>query len=167
MCIRDSLQLPMLKVAIADKELFTKKEHPARQLLDTLGQIGLRLPADFGAENPLFGKLEKFIKELVDGFQEKMEIFDKVRAELEEIISEQDAFVAQEMEASSKELELSERLALAKVSAEDEIKKRVRGNSDIPRPIVRFLALQWIKYLVVVGARDGKESEGWKQSLQT
>ena len=161
------LQLPMLKVAIADKELFTKKEHPARQLLDTLGQIGLRLPPDFGAENPLFGKLEKFIKELVDGFQEKMEIFDKVRAELEEIISEQDAFVAQEMEASSKELELSERLSLAKVSAEDEIKKRVGGHMEIPRPIVRFLALQWIKYLVVVGARDGREAESWKQALQT
>jgi hypothetical protein len=161
------LQLPMLKVAIADKELFTKKEHPARQLLDTLGQIGLRLPHDFGADNALFGKLEKFVKELVEGFQEKMEIFDKVRAELEEIIAEQDAFVAQEMESSSKELELSERLALAKVSAEDEIKKRVGGRTDIPRPIVRFLALQWIKYLVVVGARDGRESESWKQSLQT
>jgi len=41
------LQLPMLKVALADKELFTKKGHPARRLLDALGQIGMRLPADF------------------------------------------------------------------------------------------------------------------------
>jgi hypothetical protein len=161
------LQLPMLKVAIADKELFTEKTHPARQLLDVLGQIGLRLPADFGPDNPLFGKLERFIKELVDGFQEKMEIFDKVRAELEEIIAEQDAFVSQEMESSSRELELSERLAVAKVAAEDEIKKRVAGNTTLPRPIVRFLALQWIKYLVVVGAREGKDSEGWKQALAT
>jgi hypothetical protein len=161
------LQLPMLKVAIADKELFTKKEHPARQLLDVLGQIGLRLPQDFGPENPLFGKLEKFIKELVDGFQEKMEIFDKVRAELEEIIAEQEAFVAQQMESSSKELELSERLSLAKVAAEDEIKKRVAGNTSLPRPIVRFLALQWIKYLVVVGARESTQGEGWKAALQT
>jgi hypothetical protein len=161
------LQLPMLKVAIADKELFTEKTHPARQLLDVLGQIGLRLPSDFGPDNPLFGKLERFIKELVDGFQEKMEIFDKVRAELEEIIGEQDAYVAQQMESTSKELELSERLALAKVNAEDEIKKRVGGAKDLPRPIVRFLALQWIKYLVVVGAREGKEGEGWKQALQT
>src|SRR5260221_633767 len=66
------LQLPMLKVAIADKELFSSKTHPARQLLDVLGQIGVRLPADFGAENPLFPRLEKFIRELVDGFQVKM-----------------------------------------------------------------------------------------------
>src|SRR4029079_17327266 len=41
------LQIPMLKVAIADKTFFSRKTHPARQLLDTLGDISLRLPADF------------------------------------------------------------------------------------------------------------------------
>lgn len=161
------LQLPMLKVAIADKELFSSKEHPARQLLDTLGRIGLRLPPDFGAESPLFARLEKFIRELVDGFQEKMEIFDKVRAELEAIIAEDDARVASSMKDSEKELQQGERLAMAKVSAEDEIRKRVGGAAHLPRPIVRFLALQWIKYLVVVGARDGKESESWKSAVET
>ena len=161
------LQLPMLKVAIADKELFSSKEHPARQLLDTLGRIGLRLPPDFGPENPLFARLETFVRELVDGFQEKMEIFDKVRAELEGIIAEEDARVASTMKDSEKELAQGERLALAKVSAEDEIRKRVGGAAHLPRPIVRFLALQWIKYLVVVGARDGKESDGWKSAVET
>src|SRR5439155_27188774 len=98
------LQLPMLKVAIADKELFTKKEHPARQLLDTLGRIGLRLPADFDDGHPLFARLEAFIQELVDGFQEKMEIFDTVRTQLEAILAEDDARVAKEMEAAQTQL---------------------------------------------------------------
>jgi hypothetical protein len=161
------LQLPMLKVAIADKDLFTAKTHPARQLLDTLGQVGLRLPADFGAEHPLFAKLEAFIKELVDGFQEKMEIFDTVRAELQKLIDESDATVAKSMEATEKEMEKGERLALAKVAAEEEIRKRVGGQMQIPRPIVRFLALQWIKYLVITYARDGKDSETWKGAVST
>jgi hypothetical protein len=161
------LQLPMLKVAIADKDLFSGKNHPARQLLDTLGQVGLRLPADFGSEHPLFAKLEAFIKELVDGFQEKMEIFDTVRAELQKLIDESDATVAKSMEATEKEMEKGERLALAKVAAEEEIRKRVGGQMQIPRPIVRFLALQWIKYLVITYARDGKDSESWKGAVST
>src|SRR5882672_1229980 len=37
------MQIPMLKVAIADKAFFSKKTHPARQLLDTLGDIAVRL----------------------------------------------------------------------------------------------------------------------------
>jgi hypothetical protein len=136
-------------------------------LLDTLGQVGLRLPADFGSEHPLFAKLEAFIKELVDGFQEKMEIFDTVRAELQKLIDESDATVAKSMEATEKEMEKGERLALAKVAAEEEIRKRVGGQMQIPRPIVRFLALQWIKYLVITYARDGKDSESWKGAVST
>jgi len=49
------MQIPMLKVAIADKEFFSKKTHPARRLLDTLGEISSRLPADFNVSNPLYG----------------------------------------------------------------------------------------------------------------
>ena len=161
------LQLPILKVAIADKELFSEHSHPARQLLDTLGKIGLRLPADFGPEHPTFPKLEAYLKELVEGFQEKMEIFDKVRGDLEAMIVENDQKVAKEMESAEKELEQGEKLALAKVAAEDEIKKRVAGASHLPRPIVRFLALQWIKYLVITHAKNGKDSDQWKAAVTT
>jgi hypothetical protein len=160
------LQLPMLKVAIADKELFTKKTHPARQLLDVLGQIGLRLPTDFDASSPLFARLEAFIQELVDGFQEKMEIFDTVRAQLEAIIAEDDQRVAGEMQATERQLQQSENLAVAKAVAQDEIRARVQA-ANPPRSVVEFLARQWIKYLVIVHARDGKDSEAWKSALAT
>ena len=162
------LQLPMLKVAIADKDLFTKKGHPARQLLDTVGQIGLRLPADFDAESALFHKLESFIQELVDGFQEKMEIFDTVRARLEEIIDEYDAGVALEMRDSQKQLEQVESLAVAKSAAQEAIAARLQSaTATTPRPIVEFLAQQWIKYLLIVHAREGPESAAWKGALET
>ena len=162
------LQLPMLKVAIADKDLFTKKGHPARQLLDTLGQIGLRLPADFDAESALFHKLESFMQELVDGFQEKMEIFDTVRERLEEIIAEYDAGVAVEMQSSQKQLEQVESLAIAKAAAQEAIAARLRSaTATTPRPIVEFLAQQWIKYLLIVHAREGPESDAWKGALET
>ncbi|MGH6631600.1 MAG: DUF1631 family protein, partial [Burkholderiales bacterium] len=61
------MQIPMLKVAIADKALFSEKSHPARRLLDTLGELSLRLPADFNASSPLFGRLEVIIQELING----------------------------------------------------------------------------------------------------
>ena len=87
-----------------------------------------------------------------------MEIFDTVRAELQKLIDESDATVAKSMEATEKEMEKRERLALAKVAAEERSVARGRPDAD-PRPIVRFLALQWIKYLVITYARDGKDSE--------
>ena len=162
------LQLPMLKVAIADKDLFTNKAHPARQLLDVLGQIGMRLPPEFDDHTPLFARLEAFIQELVEGFREKLEIFDKVRGELEAIISEDDQRVAREMQATEKQLRQSESLAVAKAVAQGEIRKRVvAAAKPPPRAVVQFLAQQWIKYLVIVHARDGPESAPWKTALES
>ena len=160
------LQLPMLKVALADKELFTKKTHPARKLIDALGQIGMRLPADFDETSPLFGRLERFIQLLVESFQEKVEVFDEVRAELEEIIAEYDHKVVEEMEASAEQLRRSEGLAVAKAAAQEEIAARVHGK-DVPAAVTEFLAKHWIKYPLIMYARHGKDSDAWKESLVT
>ena len=159
------LQLPMLKVALKDKDLFTKKEHPARKLLDTLGQIGYRLPADFDESAPLFKRLEGMVQRIVDGFQESTEIFDTVRGELEEIIAEYDAKIAEEMKKEQARLERAEKLALAKSVAEHEISKRVEGKGA-PKPVVDFLVQQWIKYLIILYARGG-ETEEFKAALET
>ena len=161
------LQLPMLKVALADKDLFTKKTHPARRLLDALGQIGYRLPADFDDASPLFAKLEGYIQEIVDGFQDDVEIFDTVRERLEEIIVEYDHRIVEETEAAAKSLKQAEDLAIAKAAAQEEIVARVEKAPHAPRVIVEFFVQHWIKYMLIVYARDGKDSEGWKTALDT
>ena len=161
------LQLPMLKVALADKDLFTKKTHPARKLLDTLGQIGYRLPPDFDDTAPLFAKLEGFIEEIVEGFQDNTEIFETVREKLEEIIVEFDHRQNEETEKARIAAEQAEALALAKAAAQDEIVARVEKAPHSPRVIVEFFVQHWIKYMLIVHARDGKDSEGWKAALDT
>jgi len=153
------LQIPMLKVAIADKQLFSKKTHPARQLLDTLGQIALRLPPNFDASNPIFEPLEKFIEELVEKFQEKLEVFDEVRAQLEGLLAEDDKRVAADMEQSSKQLQQAERLSLATAAAQEAIASRAAQAPGAPKVVIEFLAQHWIKYLVITHAKDGGESE--------
>src|SRR5258708_39790175 len=83
------MQIPMLKVAIADKAFFSKKNHPARRLLDTLGEISSRLPGDFNASNPLFERLEVIIQELMNDFQDNIDIFDTVRERLAILLDEE------------------------------------------------------------------------------
>ena len=77
------LQIPMLKVAILDKNFFSKKTHPARQLLDVLGEIAVGLNAEFDQASPLYKHIDKVVQRLVDGFQDSMDIFDPLREELE------------------------------------------------------------------------------------
>jgi len=160
------IQIPMLKVAIADKEFFSKKTHPARQLLDTLGEIAVRLPADFNSSNPLFGRLEAIIQELMDGFQESMEIFDTVRQKLQTLIAEEDQRADQETRSVAKRIEEKESLALAKSVAQDEIKARIKARKG-SRLVHEFLVQHWVKFLLLVHVKRGKDSDVWKSSLET
>jgi hypothetical protein len=160
------LQIPTLKVAILDKTFFSRRDHPARTLLDALGEIGLGLPAEFDHESPLYQRLESVLQKLIDGFSDEIGIFDELRAELEAVIAEQNRLAEEEAARLAKSIEQKERLALAKAAAQDEIRQRVR-TTKLPRSVVKFLTEQWLKLLLVAHAKNGPESELWKTAVST
>ncbi len=160
------LQIPMLKVAISDKTLFSRKNHPARQLLDTLGEISSRLPADFNASSPLFGRLQGIIGELLAGFEEDIGIFEVAREKLQSLIVEEDQQAEQETQSAADQIDQRESLALAKTVAQAEIKVRIRFGR-LPRQVLEFLVQLWIKLLLVVHVKDGENSDAWKHALET
>ena len=149
------MQIPMLKVAIADKAFFSKKSHPARRLLDTLGEISSRLPSDFNASNPLFARLEGIIQELMNSFQDNIEIFDVVREQVAILLEEEDRRVEEETRSAAKRIEQNENLAASKTMAEFEVKARVEAG-NLPRPVIAFLVHQWVKPLLIVHVRRGQ-----------
>jgi hypothetical protein len=159
------LQIPMLKVAIADKTFFAKKTHPARQLLDALGDIAMRLPADFSTASALFPRLESILQELVDGFQENFEIFDSVRERLDALLAEDDQRVEQDQQAVVKRVEETENLAVAKSFAQEEVRVRVQTHA-LPGPVLEFLIQQWLKLLLVLHVKEGQESQTWKDAVE-
>jgi hypothetical protein len=160
------LQIPMLKVALLDKSFFSDKAHPARRLLDALGEIGLGLPEDFDHTDALYKQIEAVLQELIDGFREEMQIFDDSREQLERLIAEQNRDAEQEAARVARGIEQKEKLELAKAVAQDEIKRRA-AQRKIPRVVLKFLAEQWVKLLLVAHAKHGADSELWKAALAT
>jgi len=160
------LQIPMLKVAIADKSFFSTKAHPARRLLDALGEIAMRLPADFSAANPMFDRIQAILQELVDGFQDNLEIFTTVREQLLALIAEEDQRIEDETQSTARHLEDMEKLALAKSVAQEEIRTRVEAHMAMPVPVREFLVQQWLKLLLLVHVKEGVDSQSWKDALE-
>jgi len=158
------MQIPMLKVAIADKSFFSTKSHPARQLLDTLGDIASCLPPDFSPSDALFARLESILEELVSGYQDSLEIFTTVRERLEALLEEEDRRAEQETRAAAKRVEEMEKLALGKRVAENEVRARIQLR-QLPQPVVDFLAKQWLKLLLLIHVREGQASAVWKRAV--
>jgi hypothetical protein len=160
------LQIPMLKVAIADKTLFSDKEHAARVHLDLLGQLAGRLPADFDEKHALYPRIEPIELEIVEKFDDKVEIFVGANEKLRALLAEDDQRAAAAVEAESKRVEQLENLSAGRTAAQEEIRSRLRDRH--PAAAVRdFLVQQWIKVLLVVHAQSGRESAPFKEALAT
>ena len=160
------LQIPILKVAIADKTLFSDKAHPAREHLDLLGEFAVRLPTDFDEKHPLYPKLEPIELEIVEKFDDKVEIFVTANGKLRALVAEEDARAAEATKVESKRLEQLENLSAGRTAAQEEIRTRLREHH--PGQAVRdFLVQQWIKVLLVVHAQGGRESPAYAQALGT
>jgi hypothetical protein len=160
------LQIPVLKVAIADKAFFSSKAHPARLLLDTLGEIALKLPPDFDASDHLFGSMEAIVDHLLEEFRDDTAIFDEARERFSRLLAEEESRVQREAGVAARKAEEAERLAVAKAAAERELGVRVKG-SGLPAPVAEFLVRHWLKVLLTVHARRGPQSEAWKNALET
>ena len=160
------LQIPMLKVAIADKSFFARKSHPARQMLDTFGDVSVRLPAEFSADSSTFVHLEVIVQHLIDNFQDDISVFDGARQRLLDVIAEQDKQVAAESQAAAQKIEQSENLAVARTAAEDEVKVRVQAHK-LPGAVLEFLVEQWLRYLLIVHAKAGRNGDEWKAAVET
>ena len=160
------LQIPMLKVAIADKSFFTNKTHPARALLDTFGDLAARLPTEFGTQHPTFVRIEALVQQIVDTFQEDVGVFEGARAQLEALIAEHDEHIQAESQAAAKRIEQTENLAVAKTAAEDEVKARLQSH-NVPGTVLEFIVEQWRRLLLLVHAKYGRNGAEWKDAIET
>src|SRR6185436_3357461 len=148
------VQIPMLKVAIADKNLFSKKDHPARLLLDKLAEIAIRLPADFNTGSKLFAHLETSIQGLITEYKDDVEIFNIVRDQLTQLMAREDERIQNESKAAAERVLQEEALAVAKSVAQEEIRVRVEGHLG-PGPVLEFLVEHWIKLMIMIHVRRG------------
>jgi hypothetical protein len=160
------LQIPMLKVAIADKELFSKKDHPARVLLDTLGEIAIRLPADFNTESKLFGHLEAILQELITGYKDDVGIFGSVREALLALMKRADDRVEAEARAAAERIVQEEALGVAKSAAQAAVSARLQQHASLPGAVLEFIIEQWIQLMMLIHVRRGPASEPWNRSIE-
>jgi hypothetical protein len=159
------MQIPVLKVAIADKTFFQKKDHPVRHLLDTLGEIAIRLPADFNTGSVLFGHLDTIIQGLVTEYKDDVEIFDIVREQLLALMASEDKRIEDAARAASQRILQEEALAVAKDAAQAELGTRVQAAS-VPGPVIEFLIEHWQQLMMLIHVRRGTESEPWRRALE-
>jgi hypothetical protein len=149
------LQIPLLKVAILDKDFFAKKAHPARQLLNELAYAGSGLEEMDPEEDAVFQMVSYVVDSILAEFEENTEIFSTLHSEFVEFI---------EKEHESNKL-AGEMLENAKELVAGEIQRRITDNR-VP-PLVSIILIDaWKDVLTHLYLRDGDQGTAWNTALQ-
>jgi hypothetical protein len=159
------LQIPILKVAMMDKEFFARKNHPARQFLNSLSHAGLGVSEQNNKiRNVVFEKMETVVSEILLNFEHDIQIFSDMHEEFELFMSQQQRQIDVIEERSRKVTKSGEQLELTKRQAAYEIALRLKGTT-VPAFVKTFLDDVWVDVMVLALLRREREPESVKQSL--
>jgi hypothetical protein len=160
------LQVPLLRVALKDKSFFTRRTHPARQLLNAIAETGVHWLDDSEgpADRALVDKMQMVVDRVTQEFDGNLGVIENLLADL-----------SQHMHTLARKAEVTERrhvdaargrekLELARQRAREAIAERVAKAR--PGKLVRALLEQaWTDVLALTLLRQGEESEVYKKRL--
>ena len=162
--LMERLQVPLLRVALQDREFFVRKHHPARQLLNAVAESGARWLGEDDADPQLGAQLQQAVDHVVENYDGDSKVFEAANQELQEKLQS----MARKAEVTERRhVEAArgkEKLVLAKQRAAAVLDDAVL-DKQLPKFLRTLLSQAWADVLTLTLLRHGEDSEEWKQQL--
>jgi len=152
------LQIPIIKVALQDKNFFRNKNHPARRLLNELANAGLGITDSVnGQNNPLYLKLENIVSRIANEQEHSNEV-----SFFEDLLDDLHRFLHQFNHGINNKKTPSKQAALELIKTE--LNSRVE-HKNLPHSIIMLLERVWHDVMFDIFFSDGMESDEWDMAL--
>ncbi len=160
------LQIPLLKVAIADKTFFSKGGHPARRLLNELATAALGWQGDGGEKDTLFKKIDGIVQKLITDFDSDVSIFGEMLTDFVSFIEKEKrrASILEQRTLDAEDGKAKSERARALVN--QSILTLIDGR-NLPAPVMTLLQEAWGNVLFLICLKHDTDSDEWKEALQT
>jgi hypothetical protein len=159
------LQIPVIKVAILEKSLLGRKNHPVRLLLNALAQAGIGLDVTEGiADTPVFRRIESVVNRILDEFDQNVNLFSDLLDEFTAFVQKENQRSGVAEERTRQVTQSKEHVQIAKHKVAYEIASRLQGKST-PTAVRSFLFNTWKDVLVLGYLRRDKSPGDWENSL--
>lgn len=161
------LQIPMVKVAILDKSFFSRKQHPARRLLNALAQAAVGWTDDGDrSPNGLYGRMEATVARITNDFVDDLSLFEELHEEFSRYLERERRGAELAEERTQQVTRGKEQLRVAKDVVADELERRLDASPAVP-PVVRELLMEaWLDVLLLTYLRQGPDSATWQEQLR-
>ncbi|MFZ6816933.1 DUF1631 family protein [Undibacterium sp. Ji22W] len=160
------LQIPIVRVALSDRDFFFRESHPARTLLDILGSSGILLDAESASVDPLLGVIGDVIERVQSEFDQHIDLFSDVVSDLESYLKEEElkaqAAISQPVQTALSE----EKMRVAREFAEHDVAIRVE-TGEVAGFLEVFLEEQWIRILTIAHSVKDEKPHALENALKT
>lgn len=160
------LQIPVLKVALLEREVFSHKTHPARRLLDTLARAAVGWYEGLPQSDALYDKMEQAVERIVREFYDDVALFQEVLDDFTAFVEHETSHADERAERSSRSLRTREQIVLAKLAVDEELRVRLKG-FDVREFVQNFLLDYWRQLLIITHVEHGIDSDEWRDQLKT
>jgi hypothetical protein len=160
------LRVPLMRVALSDKDFFSQRSHPARELLNAIAETGIHWIDDSESEpDPaLLHKLHTVIERLNNEFDGDLSLIEHMLGDLSQHmhkLARTAAVTERRLVDASKG---REKLALARETASNAIAARIAAAH--PKRLLRtLLERAWTDVLALTLMSQGEKSEAYRKQL--
>lgn len=159
------LQVPFLKVAVLEPHLFAKAEHPARRLLDLLGETGKSWTREADRDNTLYDRIRQTVEIVNREFVDDPRIFERQLERFKGFMDEVDRRAsvsrqrAEEVARSREKMEQSH-------STVTRAMIEITAGKPLPEWARVLLLRHWASYMVLLVLREGEASPAYQAALE-
>lgn len=158
------LQIPMLKGAMVDRGFFSRKNHPGRQLLNRLADLGIGWNPEDGPDDSVYKKIREIVDQVNKDFIDDLGVFTAALVEVEQFIAEVELDAQPAIEAETKEAETADRHFVALQTAKEAVETRIAQHA-LPEPVREFIEVAWQPHLQDALLEDGKDSKKYEEAV--
>ena len=151
------LQIPVMKVAITDNNLYEQEDHPARITVDLLTSTGKGINHK---EDRLYDELEEIVDSILDDFDVDLDAFEVAVDVLNNVVQRED-WLTNETERLQQKKILQEHAKKVVVSQ----LRFVLNQKVIPNNIRPLVLKNWSTLMLNRYIRYGRSSMEWMQSV--
>ena len=156
------LQIPMLKVAIIDKDFFNQKKHPARKLLDSISRASLGWSDNNGDQQALIDKAEEIVNFLINEFDDDIGVFEEALINFENFVNEESQESDKAVQALQQQEQQKDLQIQAAQDAAAHVIDKLTRNRNLSFEVTDFLETTWTSVLFNAYLSLGESSNHWR-----
>ena len=160
------LQIPILKVALNDKNFLSEPEHPARKLINTITQVGVSFDESKHLDkDPIYKKIVDAVLTVNKQYKLDDVVFRQVNDELEKLVQKERKKSTVVEQRTNQTEEGKAKVKSAKSFAQNALYEKMK-DANLPAKVSEFLTNTWLQVLVITYLKDGKEGSDWVENEQ-